>query len=272
MKHIIIKRSQRGQAMTEFVAAMALAIPLIFGVIYIGKYTDVKHQTIQASRYAALSRAMDPHGQQSTGRIRDEAAARFFRDGAKYGIAKNDRPQGATAGDTNANWYQVTGAPILGSYNDVRVSLNASRITNAQVGVLNAVPRFGGVGGNGRLNSDFGVQADVQVPLARVLHFGPLDDNFTIGATTVIAGDPWNGGGAEDVGDRFGITNVPAKLGSFLSSNVIADTLFDLLAGTPAPKFGCVKVEVVPSTVGPQSKYDTTVNPRTTNNPNDKCY
>ena len=54
---------QRGQAMTEFVAAMAMFIPLILGVIYVFKYGDIKHQAIQASRYAAMERALDPRRQ-----------------------------------------------------------------------------------------------------------------------------------------------------------------------------------------------------------------
>ena len=52
-------KTQRGQAMSEFIAAMALFVPLVLGVIYIGKYSDIKHQAIQASRYAAMERALD---------------------------------------------------------------------------------------------------------------------------------------------------------------------------------------------------------------------
>src|SRR5262245_24100839 len=94
---------QRGQAMSEFIAAMALFIPLVFGVIYIGKYADIKHQAIQASRYAAMQRALDPRRNRSDAAIQNETVARFFRDGGRHGIARDDKATGPTAGDLNPN-------------------------------------------------------------------------------------------------------------------------------------------------------------------------
>ncbi|TMH76766.1 MAG: pilus assembly protein [Betaproteobacteria bacterium] len=87
---------QRGQAMSEFVVAMIAFVPLVLGVIYIGKYSDIKHQAIQASRYAAFERALDPHKHEGGTTVQDETVARFFRDGGQHTIGFQDKATGST--------------------------------------------------------------------------------------------------------------------------------------------------------------------------------
>jgi hypothetical protein len=244
---------QRGQAMTEFIAAMALFLPLALGVIYIGKFSDVKHQAIQASRYAAMQRAIDPRTRRSDRTIQNETVARFFRDGARYGIARNDTAQGPTTSDSNPLWKQVNGNSIIERYNDINVQFRTSNAGDFALSGLN-----GGALAFDGLNSRFGIGANVEVPLANVTHFAPLSNlNLKIGATTVVAGDPWSASGSQDVVDHMSLVSVPARIGNFLSQFPGVDQFFELLAGTDAPQIGCVKPDVVPDYAAPGASYDT---------------
>ena len=269
-------KSQRGQAMTEFVAAMAMFIPLIMGVIYVFKYGGIKHQAVQASRYAAMERALDPHLQETDAQIRDETVARFFRDGALHVIAANDKATGATAGDENPNWGQLNGDSMLGpDYTGITLALSAKSLDSLALKPIDAflsIPSplnpFNG------LNGGFGTEADVEVPIANVPGFSWLSNNLKIGATTVIAGDPWNGGGAANVAGHFGTGSVPARnpLTNLVKQIPGADLLFQWFADTPAPVFGCVKPDVVPDAVAPGAKYNSQDDPNSPSNPNDQCY
>jgi hypothetical protein len=269
-------KSQCGQAMTEFVAAMALFLPLILGVIYAFKYGDVKHQAIQASRYAAMERALDPRAHESDTVIRDETVSRFFRDGAQHNIALNEQPTGTTAGDENPNWDQLNGNPMLGpNYGGITVTLTSKNVDSALLAPVNFATH-----GFNRLNGGYGTQADVEVPLANVAHFAPLANlNLTIGASTVIAGDPWNGGGAADVAGHFTPLSVPGRALSALTSvmnllsNIPGIDPFEMLAGTPPPQFGCIKPDVVTQdATNSMAVYNSQDDPRNPSNPNDQCY
>jgi len=272
---------QNGQAMSEFIAAMALFIPLTLGVIYVGKYGDIKHQAIQASRYAAMERALDPSAHESNAVIKNETVARFFRDGGRYVIARDEQAQEATRGDENPNWSQINGDPLLAHYADIEVSF--------------ASPPAAGNGGNAPIDSDllkpvnaasgqffnelktgFGVQARVEVPVANVANFSPLSNiNLRIGASTVIAGDPWNAAGGADVANHMTVISVPGralKQTVAILNNPVLTRLFGLFVDTPPPQFGCVKPDVVPEGTAPGALYDPTDNPISPSNPNDKCY
>ena len=262
-------RAQQGQAMTEFIVAMTfLFVPLFMGVVYIGKYGDIKHQAIQASRYAAMQRALDPQDHESDAGIGNETVARFFRDDGKHRIALNDQATGSTAGDENPAWGQLTGKPMLATYGDVSVKLSSKSVDSALLAPVDlATNQFN------RLNQGYGVEADVEVPVVNITHFTPLTNiNLKIGATTVIAGDPWNGDGAADVASHFGGLSVPGRLINLVDQIPGIDTLFQLLAGTPAPQLGCVKPEVVPDAAAKGAKYNPQDDPSNSSNPNDKCY
>jgi hypothetical protein len=269
-------KSQRGQAMTEFVAAMAMFIPLILGVIYAFKYGDIKHQAIQASRYAAMERALDPHLRESDTAIRDETVARFFRDGGSHPIVANDKPPASTSGDDNPNWGQLNGDSMLGpDYSKITVALSAKSLDSlallpvdlvADAPVPDVVKPFHG------LNKGYGTEADVEVPVANVTGLPWLSNNLKIGATTVIAGDPWNAGGAADVAAHMGAGSIPGKILGLVNQIPGSNLLFQWLSGTPAPQFGCVKPDVVPDTVAPGATYNPQDDPNNPSNPNDKCY
>jgi hypothetical protein len=254
------KRRQRGQAMSEFVAAMALMLPLVLGVIYVGKYADIKHQAIQASRYAAMERALDPHGHEADVDIQNETVARFFRDNGKFGTIKfQDKAGGATASDENPLWSQVNTKPMLGNFADVTVSLGAPANPKSLNGLATPLVTAASKTLFTGLPSGGAVEADVEVPVVNIAHFKPLKNiNLKIGATTVIAGDPWNAGGAQSVADHYPkrpIAAVPARAGGFLSKLPGANLIFQWLADAPPPTIGCLKPDVVPASVATGANY-----------------
>src|SRR5689334_13412998 len=164
--HRPLKR-QRGQAMSEFIAAMALFIPLLFFVIYIGKYADIKHQAIQASRYAAMQRALDPRHNRTDTAIQNETVARFFRDGGRHRIARDDKATGPTAGDLNPNWYAMDGKPMLDQYGRLSVTFTTPNpaVSGPAVGTLNRGASFL----YNKLDTNLGIAANVKVPVANVV-------------------------------------------------------------------------------------------------------
>lgn len=257
------RSTQRGQSTAEFVAAMALFLPLAMGIIYAGKYADIKHQAVQASRYAALERAMDPNRMESDQIVQNETVARFFPDAGKHNIGLEDQATAATAGDENPNWNQLNGDPMIGKYADITVAINGKSLDSTFLAPIDASAstQFK------KLSSGTGIEADVEVPIANIAHFLPLSNiNIKVGATTVMAGDPWNAGGASNVNDHIGIAAVPAK--AYTADplfgplqTLLQDLLYQPLSGTDGPQFGCVKPDVVPQGVAPNASYNTNADP-----------
>ena len=259
-------RRQHGQAMSEFVVAMIAFVPLVLGVIYIGKYSDIKHQTIQASRYAAFERALDPHGHEGGTTVQDETVARFFRDGGQHTIGFQDKATGSTSSDENPVWAQVNGNPMIAQYPDVSVQFSTKSVKDSTTSGLLA-PMDLAIKTMSGLNDDgSAVEADVSVKVANISHFATLNNiNLSVGATTVIAGDPWNAGGAQDVANHFPSSPfpppaVPQRVLGWLENLPLAGSLLNfitkLFVDTGLPELGCVKPDVVPDSVAPGAKYD----------------
>jgi hypothetical protein len=278
MKSISMHR-QHGQAIGEFIAAMTLFVPLALSVIYIGKYADIKHEAIQASRFAAFERALDPSSAHENATVlTEETRARFFTDGSRNSgrIGYQDSTASLkTAGTLNPLWSQVNNTPLLSRYSDVSVSVTQSQVASAFFArIQDATSLMFKLNGNGQ------VQANVEVPVANVAHFAPLANiNLKIGATTVIAGDSWNAGGTADAANHFTILSVPDRLfssnpqpGSGWFSKVLGwlskfggwlyRSFFQMLSGTDGPQLGCVRPDVVPTYAAPDARY----------HPTDACY
>jgi hypothetical protein len=259
-------QSQQGQATTEFLAAMAVFVPLFFGIIYVGKFGDIKHQAIQASRYAALERALDPLPPPARIAAQEEAIrARFFTDGASIGgkLTNNDTTIGLrTDGTLNPLWYEINGTPLLQSYSDpstgVRVTVTSNSMDIGAFTPINEASR-----GFDHLNRDGQMQADVEVPISNIAHLPrPLNAmNLKVAARTVMAGDTWSGGGSPDVAsEQTWLTDVgknPAVQALGLMLAPLAAVFSD-----SAPQFGCVRPDVVPGQTAPGANYQ----------PNDPCY
>jgi hypothetical protein len=254
-------RSQRGQAMTEFVVAMALFLPLFFGIVYVGKFADIKHQAVQASRYAAFERALDPSATQESALVlQEETRARFFTDGSRNGgrIGFQDSTSGLpVSGTLNPLWGELNGRPLIQSYSDTATGVHVNVASNSMdIGAFTPINQGSRVLFS-HLNTGGQVQADVEVPIANIANLpAPLNNmNLKLAATTVVAGDAWNGDGARDVAGHFTPVSVPGRAISILNSIPGIDALFQLLADTPAPQLGCVKPDVVPAATAPGANY-----------------
>ena len=263
-------RSQRGQAMSELIVAMLVVLPLLLGVIYVGKYQDLKFSAVQASRYAAFDRVYDPSSRHKNATVlAEETRARFFTDPLlknKGAVAFQDSTQGSnqTNGTLNQNWYGSGGDPIVGKYQDVSVAVQNPGPNGTAIGALDL---------DGKLNfkiDDPGIaQADVQVPLANVATFAALNNlNLKVDVTTAVLTDGFNTGGAfspsaNNVHDRvfadWGLVlgKIPGlqTFLSFLDSGV-ASLGWQALSDTNGPQWGCVMPDVVPSDVAPGANYD----------------
>ena len=268
-----LTRYQRGQAMSEFVAAMALFLPLLIGLIYIGKYSDIKHQTIQASRYAAFERALDPSkAHEPDTLLQEETRARFFMDESRdQGALVSTTNNQPTAATLNPLWGELNGAPMLDNYSNVAVSFGAEQpvddATLVPVDAANAL-LFG-------LNRNGQFQANVEVSPPNIASFNPLSAvNLKIAARTVVVGDGWNAGGAASVASQLhgGIPgSMPIRPGGPVSgiigtllhiSNTILQPFYAALAGDTGPQLGCIRPDVVPADTAPGARYQ----------PGDTCY
>jgi hypothetical protein len=261
-------RRQRGQASTEFIAAMALFVPLFFGIVYVGKFADMKHQAIQASRYAAFERALDPSStQESAAVLQEETRARFFTDGARNQgkIGFEDSTQNlASNGTTNPFWNEVNGTPLLQSYDDPTTGITVDVASNSMdVGAFAPINEGNQVFFS-NLNTNGKIQADVKVPIANIAHLPAILNNLNlvVAARTVVAGDAWNGNGPQDVANHQTIVSDPGR------NNPVLQTLQATLAplaevfADSQPKFGCDRPDVVPDRTAPGASYQ----------PDDQCY
>jgi len=259
--------------MSEFVAAMALFLPLLVGLIYIGKYSDIKHQTIQASRYAAFERALDPSkAHEPDAVLQEETRARFFMDESRnQGALVSTTNNQPTAATLNPLWGQLNGAPMLDNYSNVAVSFAAEQpvddATLAPVDAANTL-LFG-------LNRNGQFQANVEVSPPNIASFNPLSAvNLKIAARTVVVGNAWNAGGAASVASRLhgGVPgSMPIRPGGPVSaiistildvSNTILQPFYEALAGDTGPQLGCIRPDVVPANTAPGARYQ----------PGDTCY
>jgi|HubBroStandDraft_6_1064221.scaffolds.fasta_scaffold238087_2 hypothetical protein len=261
-------RYQRGQAMSEFIVAMAVFAPLLLGLAYIGKYSDIKHQAIQASRYAAFERALDPSsGHESDAVIAEETRARFFMDGAlNQGRLASTTASTATSATLNPLWGQMNGDPMLNNYSDIAVNLGAPQKVDstylAPVDLANGL-YFG-------LNTNGQFQADVQVSPANIASFAPLSNvNLQFTASTVVVGDSWNAGGASSVASRLSGGSlpggaIPVKAVPALDTivNTVLLPFYEAFAGDTGPTLGCIRPDVVPANTAPGASYG----------PGDQCY
>ena len=262
-------RSQRGQAITEFIAAMAVFLPLFFGIVYVAKFADIKHQAIQASRYAAFERALDPLGRQETDPVlEEETRARFFTDGSlnQGKIGFQDNTSGlATNGTMNPLWYALDGTPLVQTYSDPSTGVRVTIASNSMdIGDFTPINEGGQVFFD-NLNRNGQVQADVEVPIANIAHLPALLSNLNVAvaARTVVAGDAWNSGGSQDVADHQTLRSDMGKNPALKGLQALLIPFAAVFSDTPAgPQFGCLRPDVVPGQTAPGANYQ----------PGDQCY
>jgi len=276
-------RRESGQATSEFLVAMLVIIPLFLGVVYIGKYEDVRHSAIQASRYSAFERVYDPwKAHKSDAVLAEETRARFFTDpmlSNKGAVGYQDTTQNlsGTNGTTNQNWYGTGGQPILSQYSG---SNNAGVTVQMQTGSVSGAA-YAGLQLLDTLSfkaPDPGMaQAHVKVGLANVTSFAPLSNlNLVLDESTSVLTDGYNASGAgnrsspADNSVRSRVYNEwgPATIAKFANlagpmrelfsviDSGVASWGWQFLTDTNGPQWGCISPDVVPSTAAPGATYD----------------
>lgn len=247
LQKLSLPERQRGQSLAEFLVVMVALMPLFAGIYYVGKYADLQQSAVQASRYAAFQRAMQPdEGRLSTAEIEDKLRARFFRRGK--GLAGN--PDGEIrSSDSVASlgaregqvvfWRDLAGNPLLRDHQQVTLAFESNApgsVTQVANGVAGMM--FG--------QTNRGVHmANVEVSLIDHLRGG--NDPLRIGASTAAMGGAWNAQGSQGVRSAL------------LGNPVMATTLGGLkLVGRPVSgmvglvervrfELPCIKVEAVPT-------------------------
>lgn len=259
--------AQRGQAMTEFVVALLALLPIVLGVIYLGKYEDMKYSTVQASRYAAFERVFDPSAaHKSSTVLAEETRERFFVDPTlrnSGAVAFQDSSTGLqTAGTLAKNWFGTGSEPLVqNNYEGIQVTLNSSQASGAIAKVDSLVVDLNYKGSI----QDPGIQkAQVQVPLVTPSIFSDLaGKNLTLSTATAVLADGYNsaGDGAAQsaagnttrgrVGRDWGLVlgAIPAVTSALqtLTNNQAVQTGWEALSDTPGPQFFCTSPDVVPA-------------------------
>ena len=95
-------RLQRGQSTTEFLVALIALVPIFLAVVYAGRYSDAHQAAVQASRYVAFQRALQPSTTAlPDSKLIDQARARFFaRRDLNNGLLRSDDSAGSMDGNS----------------------------------------------------------------------------------------------------------------------------------------------------------------------------
>ena len=234
----------RGQSMTEFLVALAVLAPLFLAVTFAGRYGDIMHSSVQASRYAAFQRAMQPS--QATlpdSKIQDQMRARFFVRGnyMHNGALQSDDSIANLRGDTAPTmWRDLSFHPVLTAPTSVTLSMGTAALNSGGAQqALNFVSHEAG-----KTYSAAAV-ANVEVTLVNKFDLSRnATPNLTIGATAAAVGDALSSSGSQATRDAAAtivpLSHVPGALNGFLNA---AMHLFE----QNGPTLGCIKPDVVPT-------------------------
>lgn len=236
---------QRGQALTEFLVACLALVPLFLLMPMIGKYQDVSHSALMASRYVAWE-ATNRHPGVNSWKPEDQLALevrrRFFSNSAAP--IKTADVAGDFAAHRNLAWTDGFGNPLISRIDrDVTVSFgagqgasHASALSSASDGhPFRGLPpwgfdRFG-------LSRQGIYTANVSVALANLpagLRFvQPFDDiNLRITRSSSLIVDPWSARNPETVQDRLDATTLhPGRAMGFMAP--VVDLAVQVFEGTP---------------------------------------
>lgn len=160
------RRREDGQAIIEFLVAALAMVPLFILIPLIGKYLDMKHSSIAASRALAFEctvRYEDCADLNRHPSFADEIRMRFFAGNAQS-VLSNDRPERDEVAMGNPLWVDRRGRPLLERYSDVGVRADARTLSTP--GALRTASNFFGPGRMG-LEMERGLfDARVQVNVA----------------------------------------------------------------------------------------------------------
>jgi hypothetical protein len=111
-----LRDRQQGQAMTEFLVACLVLIPLFLAIPLLGKYMDIRHSAIQGSRYLAWERTVWTPERKDNTALENELRQRVF---TSPGTALHAQDGKALPDHYNPLWKDIGGRPMLANYSDV---------------------------------------------------------------------------------------------------------------------------------------------------------
>jgi len=234
---------QRGQAMSEFIIALLVLVPVFLAVSYLGRYGDLQQRAQQASRYATFQRATQPDtAQLDDAKIADQMRARFFLNHdalVKDGHLRSDDSAAKykDGKDQPALWHDLAGKALLKDPSQVTLQWGAASIGNANKDVGYISKLIGKPMTDGRV-------AMVELNLFNKLNLAQSNPaNIKIGAATAAVGGGLGSAGSNDTAATAAKVNVASRLIPQFVTQVIGIAAF--LFEQDSPDFGCIKPDVV---------------------------
>lgn len=193
-------KPQQGHALTEFIVLSVALVPLFLLMPLIGKYQDMAHSTLAASRYAAFDRVNRYQTPKPQAQLEQEVRRRFFSTTAQP-IKSNDLANDVQA-DQNPLWRDPTNRPLIAKFSDIVLSTSWSPLEDFAV-ALNR---------SGEKLIDLPKRdiytATISVPLINLPEglrfYQPFDKlNLQIKRHTSVQPDPWTASGPGEVLEKL---------------------------------------------------------------------
>ena len=239
----VIQQGQRGQAMSEFIIALMVLVPVFLAVTYLGRYGDLQQRAQQASRYAAFQRVAQPDAKQlSDSTIADQMRARFFLNHNaldKNGQLRSDDSAAKFKNDKEqpALWRDLSGKALLKDPSQVTLTWGTASIGTANKDVGYVSKLIGKPITDGRV-------AMVELNLFNRLDLAKASPAaLKVGAATAAVGGGLGSSGSADTASTAANVNASSKLIPNFGEKILglAIGLFE----KDSPDFGCIKPDVV---------------------------
>lgn len=242
------RRTQAGQALTEFLVVALAIVPLFLLIPMIAKYQDIGHATQMASRYAAFDATINnpsTSGMKDPAVLAQEVRRRFFSN-IDAPIRTNDAA-GNFRAHQNAFWRGPNNEPLISDINGVNVNLASAGSPSSGVSSFVTNNIFG-------LPDSPMYRGAVSVPLvnlpAGIRSYEPFDRlNLQVERHTTLLVDGWS---ARDLDTARARVNRMAPAGGALSdATQVLNLPFALieLGQVPRPQIGVLQSwdDVVPA-------------------------
>lgn len=263
-------RAPRGHAVAEFVAMLAVLVPLLLLTPILGKYADLSHTTVQASRYGAWERTIASEDAKSDAQLNVEVRRRFYSRPEAF--IKTNEGVAEAAAYRNPLWVDHSGRRLLQNFgrvnertqNDSTPGTAAGLVSGLTGGFLAAVSAFGSDGdfdlderGLYRANVEVGVATLPASSMARGQDCAGAQSNdvYTcIRRHNVILADAWTSRSPQEAARRVralvpmgaldevtgvlgGLSGLPflEELGRFEPGRVSPDVIPSDRLGPPRP-------------------------------------
>lgn len=219
-----LRRAQEGQALTEFLVACLALVPLFVLVPMIGKYQDVSHNTLMASRYVAFEATNRYPGVNSwkpEAQLASEVRRRFFSN--SEAPIKYDDASGDFSANRNLMWSDGFGNPLIAqisrdvvvTFGPARSAAHANAFSSSSDGDPFWRPDRFQLGRNGIYTANISVaMANLPNGLRFVGQFNDLNLVITRSSSLII--DPWFSSSPADAQQH--LTNTAINPGRTLST------------------------------------------------------